>query len=185
MAKKKRAEMTPTEIIYIREKDRLWYMRTNEWRSKPENRAKKASYNLEYRNRPGIKEKLSNQNKVWRESTRGKEYRIAYEMNLYYKISQVEFYDKWISQNGKCAICRKDLPGRRDAFVDHDHHAKKSCGVRDLLCKHCNSILGLSKESPAILRAAALYIEQWNSVFHARGVKNERETTTNPVLVCN
>ena len=56
------------------------------------------------------------------------------------------------SQNNKCAICKTDSK----LFVDHDHVTKK---VRGLLCHHCNSMLGLVKDSPQILERAIHYLD--------------------------
>ncbi len=41
--------------------------------------------------------------------------------------------------------------------IDHDH---KTGQVRSLLCKKCNGVLGLVDDDPALLRAAADYIER-------------------------
>ena len=63
-------------------------------------------------------------------------------------------------QNYGCAICNtKDNfvaqnPDR--LFVDHCHTTGK---VRGLLCYHCNTLLGLSKDSVSILNRAIKYLE--------------------------
>lgn len=67
-----------------------------------------------------------------------------------------------------CSNC-----GRNDIriAIDHDHsccpEVGKSCGkcVRDLLCSNCNTILGLCKDSPDILRDLATYVEKWKVVI--------------------
>jgi hypothetical protein len=59
------------------------------------------------------------------------------------------------SQGGVCAICG----GKRtySLNVDHDH---KTGFVRGLLCRLCNGrLLPASKDRPAVLRAAAAYLE--------------------------
>jgi|SRR5882672_5089611 len=54
-----------------------------------------------------------------------------------------------------CAICGKP-PGSKALDIDHDH----STGVvRGLLCNNCNRGLGRLKDSPSLLREAALYLE--------------------------
>ena len=56
-------------------------------------------------------------------------------------------------QDGLCAIFRQ-APA---AHVDHDH---KTGAVRALLCFNCNGGLGQFKDDPAVLRAAADYVEE-------------------------
>ena len=66
-------------------------------------------------------------------------------------------------QGGGCAICGTTDPGRWWC-VDHDHRccSKESCGhcVRGMLCNGCNSAIGMAREDPTILRAAADYLEK-------------------------
>ncbi len=69
-------------------------------------------------------------------------------------------------QEFKCAICKtlhQEKPdkkwGRARLAVDHSH---KTGIVRALLCHSCNVALGLMKESPEQLRAAADYLESFH-----------------------
>jgi hypothetical protein len=73
--------------------------------------------------------------------------------------------EKWLTetfeeQNGKCAICGF-IPDHTDKYlsVDHIHGTDR---VRGLLCGRCNKGIGLLQDSPAVLRAAAAYIEKYN-----------------------
>lgn len=59
-------------------------------------------------------------------------------------------------QDGVCAICRNPSDGRR-LDIDHDHTTHK---VRGLLCRRCNTSIGRFEDSPALLRAAAEYLER-------------------------
>ena len=65
-------------------------------------------------------------------------------------------------QNGKCAICNKDikligLMNIKDgAHVDHDHKTDK---IRGLLCSNCNSGIGHLQDSMELLQKAILYLE--------------------------
>lgn len=78
-------------------------------------------------------------------------------------------YNKLLAdQEGRCAICRSEDPGRKGtAFaIDHDHACcpgRKSCGecVRGLLCMACNNALGHVKDDPEILHRAIVYLERW------------------------
>lgn len=59
------------------------------------------------------------------------------------------------NQNGLCAICEANLL-HKSFGVDHIHTTKT---VRGLLCWPCNIMIGLAKDNPNVLRAAANYVE--------------------------
>lgn len=67
------------------------------------------------------------------------------------------------AQNGICVLCGLQLKlfGTRhspsSACVDHDHATGR---MRSILCRACNTGLGLFRESSALLRKAASYIEE-------------------------
>lgn len=81
-----------------------------------------------------------------------------------YGITGEGWYALLKEQDGKCAICRKDIQrttargqGPNDAHVDHCHTSGK---VRGLLCSPCNRGLGLFADSTTALREAANYLEK-------------------------
>lgn len=57
------------------------------------------------------------------------------------------------SQGGGCALCGATPAG--NLHVDHDHETGR---VRGLLCRPCNTGLGLLRESAELLLKAAAYI---------------------------
>lgn len=65
------------------------------------------------------------------------------------------------AQGGRCAICGTDSPqptgkAKDGQFhVDHDHVTGK---VRGLLCRNCNTVLGLVEESAFVLESAIQYL---------------------------
>jgi hypothetical protein len=72
-----------------------------------------------------------------------------------------EQYDEMIAkQDGRCAICGQ-FPGttmgvdRHNLTVDHDH---ATGAVRELLCDFCNRGLGIFRDDPDTLIAAAMYL---------------------------
>lgn len=82
----------------------------------------------------------------------------------------VEHYELLLAeQDWKCAICSTSKPtGRWKVFaVDHDHETGL---VRGLLCNECNRGMGLLKDSAALLRKAADYLD-----CHAVKTKEERK----------
>ena len=74
--------------------------------------------------------------------------------------TQEEFEEKLNSQNGVCAICGTDNPGKLDFCADHDHETKQKRGV---LCRKCNSGLGHFNDDPEIIRAAIEYLEHYKN----------------------
>ena len=60
------------------------------------------------------------------------------------------------SQGGKCSICSIPFePFSKGFFVDHNHSTGK---VRGILCNHCNTALGFSKENTKTLAGMIAYI---------------------------
>lgn len=88
-----------------------------------------------------------------------KEYKRAERFRRVYGIS-LEDYDSLLQQQaGLCAICLEPQSwNRREGdvlVVDHDHHTGR---VRGLLCHACNQTLGLMRDNPELLMAAAKYL---------------------------
>ena len=94
-----------------------------------------------------------------------KAYRLAHvdqnrnaRLQRQYALTLVEFDRLLAEQNGQCAICGTDKPGRYGRFcVDHDHRSGK---VRGLLCHNCNHGVGKFKDSAARLNSAAAYLRR-------------------------
>ncbi len=84
--------------------------------------------------------------------------RVA-ELDRRYKfgIEPEEFAVLLAQQDSRCAICRIviSLDIKRNIFVDHDHTTGKT---RSLLCRHCNTALGMFKENIATMQSAILYL---------------------------
>jgi hypothetical protein len=69
----------------------------------------------------------------------------------------IEDYERMLEeQEGRCYLCRGSSPDRALA-VDHCHTTGV---VRGLLCDLCNRGLGMFKDNPELLRAAADYVEK-------------------------
>lgn len=64
-----------------------------------------------------------------------------------------------LPDDSKCAICHISLT-RKNFASDHCHQSGRS---RALLCRHCNVGLGMFKDNPTRLRAAARYVEAFRS----------------------
>jgi hypothetical protein len=76
-----------------------------------------------------------------------------------YNIS-LEQYDEMLkAQQGVCAICATSCDTGMNLAVDHCHDTNK---IRGLLCKNCNTAIGLFKEDVENMNKAINYIK-----FHA------------------
>lgn len=78
-----------------------------------------------------------------------------------YGLTAKQYTEMLVVQNYVCAICKTphiDENGKR-LVIDHNHLLENGA-VRGLLCSPCNLGLGQFKDSPAVLRAAAKYLEQ-------------------------
>ena len=86
----------------------------------------------------------------------------SYHLTRRYGITAAEAEYLLTKQNGLCAICRAAPAGH----VDHDH---ATGSVRELLCFNCNGGLGQFRDDPAVLRAAAEYVERHRARQAATG----------------
>jgi len=81
-----------------------------------------------------------------------------------YGITYEHYVNMFEQQNGCCAICKQSLIlfGTKDqthliANVDHCHTTNK---IRGLLCRKCNTAIGLLNDNVTVLRLAAEYLEK-------------------------
>lgn len=94
-----------------------------------------------------------------------------------YNLTEQLYAELWKKQNGCCAICKHKLKGitekelvsenLAECAVDHCHDDKVHAGkaekrkaVRGLLCKTCNSGLGMFHDNVEFLKSAILYLEK-------------------------
>ncbi|SDG08443.1 Recombination endonuclease VII [Blastococcus aurantiacus] len=68
-----------------------------------------------------------------------------------YKLTKQQVAEMRAAQGDKCAICGAPEP----QHLDHDH---ATGATRALLCQRCNHGLGLFRDSPDFLHAAAFYV---------------------------
>lgn len=86
-----------------------------------------------------------------RGKAKSKQYRAAK-----YGLTLAQWDDLFLSQNSKCAICKREKPGGiGDWHIDHDHTTGK---VRGLLCYYCNTGLGMFSDLADNLNRAYLYL---------------------------
>jgi hypothetical protein len=110
--------------------------------------------------------------KKWREDNRDKKnlYQKEYystHKNVYsnsrikkaYGIDLAQMEAMFVSQGGRCGICKREFEKRKDVHIDHNH---STGNVRSLLCYQCNLMLGFSREDVLVLESAITYLNKWN-----------------------
>jgi Recombination endonuclease VII len=80
------------------------------------------------------------------------DYRKKYKLKNYYGLTTEEFSSMVLEQNNKCKICECEM---KSTQIDHNHSTGK---VRGLLCRNCNTSLGLLKENTKVLYNMISYI---------------------------
>lgn len=94
-------------------------------------------------------------------------------------ITENEFQQMLIAQEGVCYICKGTPKGNANFHIDHNHD---SGDIRGLLCHNCNIGLGHFKDDPDLLYAGIKYlmkppVEQLTNVPELKGdYSNEEET---------
>lgn len=74
-----------------------------------------------------------------------------------YGLTPEQYLDLYNSQNGKCAICKKEPETKRGLAIDHNHETGK---VRGLLCHHCNIGIGNFMENIDLMNDAIIYLKE-------------------------
>lgn len=81
-----------------------------------------------------------------------------------YGLNARQFWELLAAQGGRCATCPTEHTEADPLCVDHDHACcpgrKKSCGrcVRGLLCRRCNTALGMVDDSRDTLMKLLQYL---------------------------
>lgn len=76
------------------------------------------------------------------------------ERKYHYGLTDGEYKQLLLEQNGACKICGRKFDS--PLCVDHDHSTGR---VRGLLCKNCNTAIGMFNDDTACLKAAIAYLE--------------------------
>lgn len=96
---------------------------------------------------------------------------LDYRRRLYFKrkygVTPEQRDEMIAAQAGKCAICSMPFgPRHTDTHLDHCH---KSGLVRGILCRECNTGMGMMNDDPAVLQAALDYLQRHHPVLTAKG----------------
>lgn len=104
------------------------------------------------------KDRINKKNKEWAklnpDKSRNQKLMYAYGITLEQRNQMIK------DQNGLCLICNDKLDETisKNIHVDHDHSTGK---VRGILCKQCNSLIGLSREREDILLNSINYLRRY------------------------
>lgn len=86
----------------------------------------------------------------------------AAKLKREYGLTENEYWNMFRSQEGRCAICpHAPAPGEEKLAVDHDH---VTGAVRGLLCRPCNSGIGMLGDSYERVNKAAEYLAESRAV---------------------
>ena len=73
--------------------------------------------------------------------------------------TEQDFQNKLKEQDYKCAICGTDDPGKTNWHADHDHETGTKRGI---LCKMCNTALGMLNDDVDKLANAIKYLNHYS-----------------------
>lgn len=96
----------------------------------------------------------------WAQANKGRVAAYSRSYNLRKKGFTSDIYLLALALQGQaCAICRRPFSemAPKEVHADHDH---KTNSPRGVLCHYCNVGLGVFKDSPELLAAAASYLSQ-------------------------
>jgi hypothetical protein len=97
-------------------------------------------------------ERSKEQRKRWRD--RNKDKRADQQLRIKYGITLEDKISRIAEQGGVCATCGDPID-ETTGCMDHRHQPFK---LREVLCGHCNKIVGFADEDPGILTDIAAYL---------------------------
>lgn len=97
--------------------------------------------------------------KLWRQRhpARAKASKLRTRLKSLYGLTPEQRAEMLVAQCGVCGVCGTSDLSRGRWCVEHDHDTGK---VRSIAHLNCNSGLGMFDDDPALLRAAAAYLEK-------------------------
>ena len=139
---------------YQQNRDRILAAQRERWLTDPKFRERhrvharknKERYNARdrerYRNDPAVREKINARN-------------LAAYFQRTYGITMEERAAMLAKQNNACAVCHKPFTKSSGMHLDHDHKTGKN---RELLCRNCNTAIGMLYEDLTIVAGLDHYL---------------------------
>lgn len=78
---------------------------------------------------------------------------VGHERQYLYNLTLDQYHSMQEKQDFSCVICGAD--DRGNLYVDHNHATGK---IRGLLCRQCNTAIGMMYDNPIALHRAAEYV---------------------------
>jgi hypothetical protein len=102
--------------------------------------------------------------------------KLAYRARKY-GITLDQWVEKYAAQGFACEICKRKLKimggSGNDVDVAHTDHCHASGQVRGILCRNCNTMLGVARDQVETLMNAAIYLEKHRGVqVQDKGLEN-------------
>lgn len=104
-------------------------------------------------------EQIKNRAKEYRRRTYNPLKRYIKRIKQSYGVSLEWYQEQLKKQNNACAICGKISQSK--LYIDHNHQTNQ---VRELLCNHCNALIGYALEDTKILTGAIDYLKKHNQI---------------------
>ncbi len=76
-------------------------------------------------------------------------------LKIRYHLDTAAYEEMLRQQCGLCAICGRFFDGYNEPLIDHNHDTGE---VRGMLCRRCNTGIGMLDHSPALLAVAMEYL---------------------------
>lgn len=128
--------------------------RSKKWREENPERYRE----LTRRHAEANREKVKDRSRRWYAENRDRAAETTRRNRLKrYDLTPEQFAEMLAGQDSRCLICEQQMD---PPVVDHSH---RDGSVRGLLCRQCNSAIGLLQDDPAILARAIEYLTRSSS----------------------
>jgi len=124
-----------------------------------------STYSKNHKKKPEVWKKVKEQSGEWKRSNPDKV--RAQAVKKLFGLSWEDYLQKYAEQDGSCAICKTHLILYGDraktdkiANVDHNHTTKQ---IRGLLCRKCNTAIGLLQDNITVIKNASEYLERYTN----------------------
>jgi len=115
-----------------------------------------------YKKRKQVYNRKEQQQKWYKKARKSKQYinkTRNQQLMKRYGITLEDYNSMFSDQEGKCAVCGKHQTElKRSLAVDHCHSTDT---VRGLLCRNCNTAIGMLNDDIENLRCAILYLNRF------------------------